>query len=91
MKSIRCDEEKNRVLRKERGVTFDEVLAHIENEDVLAVIENPSREHPHQKAIVLVIKEYVYYVPFVADADGIFLKTIIPSLKLNRKYNSEDT
>ncbi len=32
------------------------------------------------------MQEYVYLVPFVEDAQEIFLKTIIPSRKLKRQY-----
>jgi hypothetical protein len=30
--------------------------------------------------------DYAYIVPFVEDDDRVFLKTIIPSRKLTRKY-----
>jgi hypothetical protein len=33
------------------------------------------------------IKEYVYLVPYVEDKTSIFLKTIIPSRVMNKKYN----
>jgi len=33
------------------------------------------------------IKDYVYLVPYVESEDEIFLKTIIPSKKMNKKYS----
>jgi len=33
------------------------------------------------------IKNYVYIVPYVESENEIFLKTIIPSGKMNKKYN----
>jgi len=32
-------------------------------------------------------KNYVYLVPYVEDENSIFLKTIIPSRQMNKKYN----
>jgi len=36
------------------------------------------------------IKDYVYLVPYVEDDTSIFLKSIIPSRKMNKKYNKKD-
>jgi hypothetical protein len=40
--------------------------------------------------ILIQIKDYVYLVPYVEDDTSIFLKTIIPSRKMNKKYNKKD-
>ncbi|MDP2098493.1 MAG: hypothetical protein U1D70_17685 [Methylobacter sp.] len=37
--------------------------------------------------ILISIKNYVYIVPYVEDESSIFLKTIIPSRKMNKRYN----
>ena len=39
-----------------------------------------------QKIMILKINGYIHYVPFVEDDDKYFLKSIIPSRKLNRKH-----
>jgi hypothetical protein len=36
---------------------------------------------------LLQIKNYVYLVPYVEEEQYIFLKTIIPSRQMNKKYN----
>lgn len=87
MGHIRWDIVKNEWLKSERGVSFEEVMACIENEQVLAIIENPSRKHEKQTAFVISINNYIYYVPFVEDSEGVFLKTIIPSRKLRKQYH----
>lgn len=81
------DDGKNELLGKARGVSFEDVVFHIQNGDVLDVIEhpNPSR-YPNQKIIVLNMEGYVYLVPYVERAGTRFLKTIIPSRKATREY-----
>jgi len=37
--------------------------------------------------MIVLLNDYIYYIPFVQDDEKIFLKTIVPSRKLNKKYN----
>ena len=41
-------------------------------------------KYPNQKLLILEIKEYTYYVPFVEDDEKVFLKNIIPSRKYHK-------
>lgn len=87
MGSYRWDASKNDRIIRGRGVSFEEVLLAIEEGRLLDVIENPNRErYGRQKAFVVEIRRYVYFVPFVDRGSEIFLKTVIPSRKLTRKY-----
>ena len=82
--------EKNLLLRREHGVTFEQIVMHIGRGDLLDVIRHPNIARcPHQKVLVVRIEEYVYTVPFVEDEEKRFLKTIIPSHKLTRQYLGE--
>ncbi len=47
-------------------------------------------KYPHQRMLVVVFNGYVYGVPYVANDDEIFLKTVYPSRKLTLKYLGED-
>ena len=85
MKYHDWDEEKNKKLIQERGVSFEMCLAYIEQGGILDIIENRT-PYEHQSVYVLEMDEYVYYVPFVEDEEKIFLKTIIPSRKATKKY-----
>ncbi len=85
MKYINWDPEKNKKLIKERGVSFEICLVHIEQGKILDIINNKT-PYEHQFVYVLEIDDYVYYVPFVEDKEKIFLKTIIPSRKATKKY-----
>lgn len=90
MKLFRWDEEKNRRLRAERRVSFEQVVLAIEQGNLLDVLSHPNRsKYPNQRIFVVKLRSYAYLVPFVETAQGIFLKTIIPSRKATRKYLSE--
>lgn len=87
MKPITWNPEKNAVLKQQRGVSFDDVVFHIRNGDILDTVEHPNQErYPGQKIHVLAIEEYVYLVPFVESTDEVFLKTVIPSRKATKSY-----
>jgi hypothetical protein len=79
--------EKNEELRLGRGVTFEEIVFHIERGDVLDLLEHPNQErYPGQRIFVVEVEAYAYIVPFVESEVEVFLKTIIPSRKLTKKY-----
>lgn len=81
------DNDKNQKLISSRGVSFEEVIAIIENGNVLDIIEHPNQEkYSHQKMYVVEIDGYAYLVPFVRNKNKIFLKTIIPNRKATKKY-----
>jgi uncharacterized DUF497 family protein len=81
------DDAKNEMLERTRGISFEEVLVHIQNGGVLDVLKHPNPErYPNQRIIVLNIDGYVWLVPFVKAGGSRFLKTIIPSRKATRDY-----
>ena len=83
--------EKNEKLKAERGITFEQVVMHIERADILDVYEHPNqRRYPGQQILVVKIEEYAYLVPFVESREGRFLKTIMPSRKATRHYLWEE-
>ena len=86
MKPYDWDEEKSRLLKRTRGVSFEEVVFHADNGDLLARLDHPNPKYAHQQILVVRIDNYVYAVPFVEDEERYFLKTIIPSRKLTRDY-----
>lgn len=81
------DSKKNEELIRTRGVSFEEVIALLEDGEVLDVIDHPNKEkYSHQKMYIVEINGYAYLVPFVKDKNKIFLKTIIPNRKAQKKY-----
>ena len=88
-KIVRYGYEKNELLKKDRGVSFSDVVLAIENGDLLDDITHPNKErYPNQDIFIIFIKikNYVYLVPYVETEEEIFLKTIIPSRKMTKKY-----
>ena len=90
MKYYAWNPEKNEQLKRERGVSFEEVVFHIESGDEVDVFEHPNQaRYPGQKISVVLIEDYAYLVPFVESDTEIFLKSIIPSRKATRQYVGE--
>ena len=93
-KTIRYSLEKNEILKASRDISFEDVILALEDGCLLDDIEHPNKEkYPNQKIfiILVVVKDYVYLVPYVEDETSIFLKTIIPSRKMNKKYNKKES
>ena len=79
--------DKDEWLRRNRGVSFDDVVYHLEHGVFLADIPHPNQErHPGQRLYVVHIDEYVYLVPFYRDGDVESLRTVYPSRKYTRDY-----
>ena len=79
--------EKNQWLRKERKVTFEDVIYHLNHGGLLDAIKHPNqKKYPGQMIFIVNIEEYVYIVPFVENSEVIFLKTVIPSRKMTKQY-----
>jgi len=76
--------EKNEILKRERGISFEEIAYMIESGQIIGVEEHPGRSN--QKMYVLEINNYAIIVPFVENDDELFLKTVFPSRKYTKKY-----
>ena len=91
MKPFDWNEEKNKWLKRERDVSFEQVVFGVENGNLLDVIKNPSQtKYRSQRVYVIEIEGYAYMVPYVEDDDVIFLKTIFPSRKYTKMYLRKD-
>jgi uncharacterized DUF497 family protein len=87
MKRFNWNPEKNEQLRGEPGISFEEILFHIENGDILDILKHPSQtRYGGQQIFVVAVNDYVHLVPFVEDEKEVFPKTIIPSRKATKKY-----
>jgi hypothetical protein len=74
-------------------VCFEDIVAAIESGGLLDDIEHVnSKKYPHQRMFVVLFNDYVYGVPYVANDEEIFLKTVYPSRKLTLKtlFGDED-
>lgn len=87
------DPEKNVLLKRTRGISFEEIVVAIEDVDVLDVLSHPNQERYGNQQIYLVeYLDYVFVVPFVRDDmnDEIVFKTIYPSRKYTKRYMRKD-
>ena len=79
--------EKNQLLLRERGISFERIVFEIAIGNELAVLEHPNQNsYPGQKISMVQVDDYVYAVPFIETETELFLKTIIPSRKATRQY-----
>ena len=81
---LNWDPDKNKILKRERGISFEEIAYLIESGQIIGIEENPG--HPNQKMYVLEIDKYAIIVPYVEKNNEIFLKTAFPSRKYTKKY-----
>lgn len=87
MKTYVWNPAKNAQLKKERGVSFEDVVFHIGAGDEVDLFDHPNKaRYPNQKISVVMMEGYAYFVPYIESDTEIFLKTIIPSRKATRKY-----
>jgi hypothetical protein len=78
---------KNEQLKAERGIGFEEIVVHINEGNILDTLIHPEqKKYPGQKIYVIQIDNYAYLIPFIEDAEKVFLKTIFPSRKATKKY-----
>ncbi len=83
----RWDDDKNSILKSKRGFSFQDALEEMKKNGVIDNYKHPNSEkYPNQYIYVLSLGGYIHYIPYVYDGDDIFLKNIIPSRKLHKKY-----
>lgn len=81
------DANKNRILKKERNISFEEIISAIEKGGLLDIIKHSDPiKYPSQRMYVVNIENYAYVVPFVKEKNRVFLKTIFPSRKATKIY-----
>jgi uncharacterized DUF497 family protein len=79
------DDEKERKLIAERGLSLEAFASLILKKEYHEILKNPSR--PEQKVFVIPYLGYTYVVPFfIDDKQNIVLKTVFPSRKYHKIY-----
>ena len=91
MKPFRWSPDKNGLLKRERGVSFEDITVAVEAGALLDIVphQNP-KKYPRQKIMVVEVAGYAFLVPFVEEEDHFFLKTIIPSRKATRDFIAKE-
>lgn len=84
------DSKKNERLKKERGISFEQIIFHLSQGDLWKIADHPDQEkYPGQKIYFVLVDDYVYLVPYRREENQIFLITIIPSRKVTRDFKKE--
>ena len=84
------DPEKNEKLKRERGISFEEIVFTLGEGRLWKIENHRNREgYPNQRIFFVPIGDYVYLVPFVRDENSFFLKTAFPSRKATKEYRKE--
>lgn len=92
MKRFEWNDDKNEWLKRVRAISFEDIVHHISEGDLLDVLEHPNRErYANQQLFVVEVEGYAVVVPFTEDDETIFLKTIIPSRKFTKRYLGGDS
>lgn len=87
MKPFRWSHDKNEILKKERSISFEEIVLAIEADGLLDELQHANPEkYPSQSILIVALGGYVYLVPYVEEPGYYFLKTVIPSRKATRYY-----
>ncbi len=85
---VEWSEEKNKILKKERKIWFEDVLVCIECWNILYSWKHYNiSKYPNQNIFIVNIEGYAYVIPFIIDKNKIFLKTIYPSRVFTKKFN----
>lgn len=87
MKYFDWSEEKNRILKEQRNISFEEIVFSVENGQMLDILKYHNQStYPNQRLLIVEINKYAYVVPFIEDDERYFLKTIYPSRKATAEY-----
>ncbi len=83
---FRFSPEKDAWLRRERSMSFDEIIHRIRLRNIIAKGKSRnSSKYPTQEVFVVEIDDYCWTVPYIANNKEIFLKTAFPDRKINKK------
>ena len=84
------DEAKDRLLRRQRHISFDDVKYRLTSRDLLDDIPNPDQErYPGQRLYIVRINNLAWVVPYRRTARYVFLYTAYPSEKFTRIYRDQ--
>ncbi len=84
MKPYTWDKQKNEKLKKERGISFEEIIYFLSSGCLIDVLDN--NKYEDQSIFALKIDNYIYLVPFRETADEIRLITVYKSRNATKNY-----
>jgi len=84
------DPEKNEWLKSERHISFEDLSLLLAAGMLWKTTDHPNpNKYPNQRVFLVPIDGYIYFVPYVIEAETIFLKIAFPNRKATRNYLKE--
>ena len=72
MKVFTWNSDKNKLLKNERNISFEDIIVNINLGNELDIYDHPNKErYPNQKISVVQVEDYVYLVPYVENDEEI--------------------
>ncbi|GGG09204.1 MULTISPECIES: BrnT family toxin [Cysteiniphilum] len=81
------DEKKNKQLKQERHISFEQIVTAIENGDLLAIDDNVN--HPNQSILRVRIGDYVYSVATEQRNNNLRLITAYADRKQTKRFGGD--
>ena len=79
------DPVKNDQLKRERSISFEQIISLIETGNLIQILEHPDGDkYPGQWLFEINVDGYIYIVPVVRQGQTLFLKTVYPSRKATK-------
>ena len=84
------DEAKDRLLQRQRRISFDDVKYRLTSRDLLDDIQSPNQQqYPGQRLYIVRINNRAWVVPYRRTGGYVFLYTAYPSEKFTRMYRDQ--
>lgn len=83
---LEWNEDKNKLLIKTRGLSFEMVEQAVLEGKLIKVDDNKNIKYPHQYILLVELNNYIHCVPAVKKLNGYFLKTIYACRKMDKLY-----
>ena len=80
MKYFEWNEQKNLLLKRERNISFEDIVLSVSSGGLLDVLKHPDQDkYPDQMLLIVEVKNYAYVVPCIENENHYFLKSIYPN------------
>lgn len=83
--------DKNRLLKQTRGICFEEIVAALENGQLLEITPHHNPGYANQKIMFVALKGHVVAVPCVETNEYVFLKTAFFDRRAKARYIDHDS
>ena len=81
------NEAKNTILKETRNIDFKSIVDTLSTKETLQSFLHPNqKKYPNQEIFIVNMQGYFYFVPYIINKEGFFLKTAFRCRKWNKQY-----